>query len=205
LFVPTIEKGRHWHDTQAIIQRLVQVNRQRGELNFVLGMPAAHPRRSAVAREFPDIQVLGMDQTLVRGNELLNLARRTPGAGKPSGKIVYQHFREHAGRALECGVWLALSDEVDQPFAPVRPFGVLTSQLHSLRMVVQTPRQQHSLDSHLPSASIKDHAQFALPRIAVLRSEAFTEQLYDRLTKLASVGTVETTESGDVDGAMRAA
>jgi glycosyltransferase involved in cell wall biosynthesis len=124
LFLHTAYLGGVWETTKNLVTNLVEVNRGRRQLSFVLGVNSAQADTAGLRRLAPDLRL----QKLQVEEFTLAEARNLLGAGftYPDDRT-RERFCGYRGQnypSLRADAWFALLDRFPLPLLPARPYGV---------------------------------------------------------------------------------
>jgi alpha-1,3-rhamnosyl/mannosyltransferase len=124
LFLHTAYLGGVWEGTKNLVKALVDINRQRRQLGFVLGVNENQADTACLRRLAPDLRVEKLKYelfTLSEARDQLGAAYAYPDEQK-RGQFCGWSGQNYP--ALRADAWFALLDRFPLPLLPARPHGV---------------------------------------------------------------------------------
>ncbi|EAQ77500.1 glycosyltransferase [Blastopirellula marina] len=126
--------GGVWQATSSIVRSLVLINRERQQLEFVLGV---HPEQQGYLElqlELPDLHVEPLPPVIVSKTSLINAL---PNEATILAEQATDEFFFFGGRndfLLESDGWFAFVDQFTMPLPPIRPYGILIHDMLRLHL-----------------------------------------------------------------------
>src|SRR6266436_643045 len=127
LFLPIYYLAGVWEATKVLIHNLVEINRERRQLAFTLGLDADQTDVESLESFGDELRIERMRAHAISQPEVVEMLGRTP-AWVDSAPL-YCFFNGAARAAIQADAWFGLVDRFLIPLLPLRPYGVLVYDL----------------------------------------------------------------------------
>jgi len=127
LFLPIYYLAGVWEATKVLIHNLVEINRERRQLAFTLGLDADQTDVESLESFGDELRIERMRAHAISQPEVVEMLGRTP-AWVDSAPL-YCFFNGAARAAIRADAWFGLVDRFLIPLLPLRPYGVLVYDL----------------------------------------------------------------------------